>query len=90
MRFANESFLNKLAPGRVALGVQWKRSMPKHTSLGELITALYDAAADELDRDEDTSDEVVAACTIDVLLRNGKRNRKALAELVLPLAVLPN
>ena len=64
--------------------------MPKHTSLGELITALYDAAADELDRGEEESDDIVAACTVDVLLRSGKRNRKALAELVWPLALRPN
>jgi hypothetical protein len=65
--------------------------MPKHTSLGELITALYDAAADELDeRDAEVKDDMVAACTVDVLLRAGKRNSKALAELVWPLAWRPN
>ena len=64
--------------------------MPKHTSLGELITALYDAAADEIEPTDERSDDVVAACTIDVLLRNRKRNRKVLAELVMPLVALPN
>lgn len=63
--------------------------MSKHTSLGELITALYDAAADEVEREED-SDDIVAACTVDVLMRSGRRNRKALAELVWPLAWRPN
>lgn len=64
--------------------------MPKHTSLGELITALYDAAADEMDRDEESRGDIVAACTFDVLLRDGDKNRRALAELVMPLAVLSN
>ena len=64
--------------------------MPKHTSLGELITALYDAAADEMDRDEESRGDLVAACTIDVLLRDGARNRRALAELIMPLRLLPN
>ena len=63
--------------------------MPKHTSLGELITALYDAAV-EMEIDEERNDDIVAACTVDVLLRSGERNHKALAELVWPLAVRPN
>lgn len=62
--------------------------MPKHTSLGELITALYDAADDDIERDEEANDDIVAVATVDVLLRN--RNRKALRELVLPLTMLPN
>ena len=52
--------------------------MPKCTSLGDLITALYDAASDM----EGDANEIVAACTIDVLLR--QRRRRLVAELVVP------
>ena len=53
--------------------------MPKCASLGELITALYDAAS-ELDNGE--ANAIVAVATIDVLLR--QRRRRLLAELVDP------
>jgi hypothetical protein len=53
--------------------------MPKCASLGELITALYDAAT-ELDDGE--ANAIVAVATIDVLLR--QRRRRLLAELVEP------
>ncbi len=53
--------------------------MPKCASLGELITALYDAAS-ELDDGE--ANAIVAVATIDVLLR--QRRRRLLAELVDP------
>ena len=53
--------------------------MPKCASLGELISALYDAAS-ELDDGE--ANAVVAVATIDVLLR--QRRRRLLAELVDP------
>ena len=89
VRFANESFPNSSPARGVASRVQYRRPMPKHTSLGELITALYDAAI-EMNDDEERNDDIVAACTVDVLLRSGERNRKALAELVWPLAVRPN
>ena len=89
VRFANESFPNSSPANGVALSVQYRSPMSKHTSLGELITALYDAAI-EMEVDEESNDDVVAACTVDVLLRSGKRNYKALAELVWPLAVRPN
>jgi hypothetical protein len=51
--------------------------MPKCANLGELITALYDAAS-ELDDGE--ANAIVAVATIDVLLR--QRRRRLLAELV--------
>lgn len=51
--------------------------MPKCASLGELITALYDAAS-ELDDGE--ANTMVAVATVDVLLR--QRRRRLLAELV--------
>jgi hypothetical protein len=89
VRFANESFPNSSLARSVASTVQYRRPMSKHTSLGELITALYDAAI-EMNDDEERNDDIVAACTVDVLLRSGERNRKALAELVWPLAVRPN
>ena len=54
--------------------------MPKCASLGELITALYDAAS-ELDDGE--ANAIVAVATIDVLLR--QRRRRLLAELVDPV-----
>lgn len=60
--------------------------MSKHTSLGELITALYDAASEEAE--EETANDIVAACTIDVLLR--QRCRRLVAELVLPSDLLTN
>ena len=53
--------------------------MPKCASLGELITALYDAAT-ELDGGE--ANAIVAVATIDVLLR--QRRRRLVAELVDP------
>ncbi len=53
--------------------------MPKCASLGELITALYDAAS-ELDGGE--ANAIVAVATIDVLLR--QRRRRLVAELVDP------
>ena len=53
--------------------------MPKCASLGELITALYDAASD-LDGGE--ANAIVAVATIDVLLR--QRRRRLVAELVDP------
>jgi hypothetical protein len=54
--------------------------MPKCASLGELITALYDAVSD-LDGGE--ANAVVAVATIDVLLR--QRRRRLLAELIDPV-----
>lgn len=54
--------------------------MPKCASLGELITALYDAAS-ELD-DGGEANAIVAVATIDVLLR--QRRRRLVAELVDP------
>jgi hypothetical protein len=53
--------------------------MPKCANLGELITALYDAAS-ELDDGE--ANAIVAVATIDVLLR--QRRRRLVAELVEP------
>ncbi|HEY8144519.1 MAG TPA: hypothetical protein VIG06_17675 [Kofleriaceae bacterium] len=53
--------------------------MPKCASLGELITALYDAAS-ELDGGE--ANAIVAVATIDVLLR--QRRRRLVAELADP------
>jgi hypothetical protein len=51
--------------------------MPKCASLGELITALYDAASG---LDDGEANAVVAVATIDVLLR--QRRRRLVAELV--------
>ena len=59
--------------------------MPKCASLGELITALYDAAS-ELDDGE--ANAIVAVATVDVLLR--QRRRRLLAELVDPVDRQPN
>jgi len=53
--------------------------MPKCASLGDLITALYDAAS-ELDDGE--ANAIVAVATIDVLLR--QRRRRLVVELVDP------
>ena len=50
------------------------------TSLGDLITALYDAASEMSDGEE--ANTLVTACTIDVLLR--LRRRQLIAELVQP------
>jgi hypothetical protein len=88
VRFVSESFRNISMRRKVALRVQYIAFMPKHTSLGELITALYDAAADVEPDDDEQNDDLVAVCTLDVLLRN--RNRKLLAALVLPLGLMPN
>jgi hypothetical protein len=60
--------------------------MNRQASLGDLITALYDAASEE--SDEDSTDSIVAACTVDVLMR--LRRRRLVAELVLPSDALPN
>jgi hypothetical protein len=60
--------------------------MMARTSLGDLITALYDAA-DEVD-DGDRADDLVTACTIDVLLR--LRRRRLIVELVRPAESLSN
>jgi hypothetical protein len=51
--------------------------MPKCASLGELITALYDAASG---LDDGEANAIVAVATIDVLLR--QRRRRLVAELV--------
>lgn len=59
--------------------------MPKCANLGELITALYDAAS-ELDDGE--ANAIVAVATIDVLLR--QRRRRLVAELVDPADTQPN
>ena len=59
--------------------------MPKCANLGELITALYDAAS-ELDDGE--ANAIVAVATIDVLLR--QRRRRLVAELVDPTEGRPN
>ena len=59
--------------------------MPKCASLGELITALYDAASEF---DDGEANAVVAVATIDVLLR--QRRRRLLAELVDPSEGRPN
>ncbi len=53
--------------------------MPKCANLGDLISALYDAAS-ELDDGE--ANAIVAVATIDVLLR--QRRRRLVAELVDP------
>jgi len=60
--------------------------MTRQASLGELITALYDAAS-EVEDGESKTDMVVAA-TVDVLLR--QRKQRLVAELVQPADRLPN
>ena len=60
--------------------------MNRKASLGDLITALYDAASEVTE--DDTTDSIVAACTVDVLMR--LRRQRLVAELVLPSDGLPN
>jgi hypothetical protein len=56
--------------------------MMGRTSLGDLITALYDAATEVSDGAE--ANTLVTACTIDVLLR--LRRRRLIEELAHPSA----
>ena len=60
--------------------------MNRKASLGDLITALYDAASEVTE--DDTTDNLVAACTVDVLMR--LRRQRLVAELVSPSDALPN
>jgi hypothetical protein len=59
--------------------------MPKCANLGELITALYDAASELADGE---ANAIVAVATIDVLLR--QRRRRLVAELFDPTEGRPN
>ena len=54
-------------------------NMTRHMSLGDLITALYDTV-DHLAPSGPRVDHIVAACTVDLLLR--QRKPRLLAELV--------